>query len=423
MKSRWTRLLPVMIIAFMIAFMDRTNISFAIPTMGRDLGLTPSQLGFAAGVLFLGYGSAQLIGGWIADRGHGKLLITVTLVVWGFAEMAQAYVKTADQLAVVRVVLGLAEGGMFPTFMLFINNWFSPSEQTRANGIWQICYPLAAMVSGPLAGVILRVGNWRDLFIVEAIFPLVWVAAWVWGVADSPAKAKWLSASEKLKLLAHLKKERLSVADLNENSAEDKVTYLSELKRRPLIIFLFAIFFWNLGFLGFIIWMPSVMAAGGNVSAASVGWLSAVPFLMAIIVMQILPLFVKGTGNLNRVASSTILISGLSIVLGAAFGDVSIALNIVLLVIAGATLYASQPPIWSTLNTIVSKKVAGRIVGTMNASGVIGGFSGSYLVGIARDVTGKFSAGLWVLGGCLILSSVLFLWVRQSQGLKVPAVA
>ncbi|SAL68242.1 major facilitator transporter [Caballeronia udeis] len=190
MKSRWTRLLPVMIVAFMIAFMDRTNISFAIPTMGRDLGLTPSQLGFSAGVLFLGYGLAQLIGGWIADRGHGKLLITVTLVVWGFAEIAQAYVKNADQLAVVRVVLGLAEGGMFPTFMLFINNWFSPSEQTRANGIWQICYPLAAMVSGPLAGVILRMGNWRDLFIVEGIFPLVWVAAWVWGVADSPAKAK-----------------------------------------------------------------------------------------------------------------------------------------------------------------------------------------------------------------------------------------
>jgi sugar phosphate permease len=174
MRSRWFRLLPIMMVAFIIAFMDRTNISFAIPSMGKDLTLTASVLGFAAGVLFLGYGLSQTIGGWIADKGHGKALIACLLILWGLVEIAQGFIHTATELVIVRFALGLFEGGIFPAFLLFVKNWFAPSERARANGGWQLCYPLAALLSGPIAGYILRAGDWRDLFIIEGLFPIVW---------------------------------------------------------------------------------------------------------------------------------------------------------------------------------------------------------------------------------------------------------
>ena len=120
-----------MMIAFIIAFMDRTNIGFAIPTMGADLRLDQSSLGFASGVLFLGYGISQPLGGWIADRGYGRALIAVLMVLWGAAEIALGFIETPTQLAMVRFALGFFEGGIFPTMLLFVRNWFAPFR-TRA---------------------------------------------------------------------------------------------------------------------------------------------------------------------------------------------------------------------------------------------------------------------------------------------------
>ena len=171
MLSRWTRLLPVMMVAFIIAFMDRTNIGFAIPTMGAELKLDQSALGFACGVLFLGYGISQPLGGWIADRGHGRALIAALLLLWGTAEIALGFIETPTQLAVVRFALGFFEGGIFPTMLLFVRTWFAPSERARANGVWQLAYPMAAMLSGPIAGYVLEHGTWRTLFIVEGHLP------------------------------------------------------------------------------------------------------------------------------------------------------------------------------------------------------------------------------------------------------------
>src|SRR5271166_7041034 len=189
MRQRWLRLLPIMMVTFIIAFMDRTNISFAIPTMGKELALGTSVLGFASGVLFLGYGLSQSVGGGIADRGHGRVLIAALLVLWGATEIAQGFINSAEALVAVRFFLGLFEGGIFPTFLLFVKNWFAPQERARANGVWQLCYPLAAMLSGPIAGYVLTFGGWRDLFIIEGIFPIVWAVVWIWGVADTPAVA------------------------------------------------------------------------------------------------------------------------------------------------------------------------------------------------------------------------------------------
>jgi len=419
MRQRWLRLLPIMMVTFIIAFMDRTNISFAIPTMGKELALGTSVLGFASGVLFLGYGLSQSVGGWIADRGHGRVLIAALLVLWGATEIAQGYINSAGALVAVRFFLGLFEGGIFPTFLLFVKNWFAPQERARANGVWQLCYPVAAMLSGPIAGYILAFGGWRDLFIIEGIFPIVWAVVWFWGVADTPMKASWLTPEDRQALLAHLARhDSIAVS----GSGVD-ISFTAHMLRLPVLLFTIAVFFWNIGFLGFIIWLPSVIAQGHALSPTLVGWLSAAPFAASILAMQGLTYWSDRTQDRRLIAAASVGISGLALLIGGlTFETNSLAGNMALLIVAGAMLYGSQPVLWSMPGDMLPRGVAGIAMGTINAIGVLGAFLGPYIVGFVRTWTSSFSGGLWVMGSCLLLTTVLVSQVRI-RSVPAPAVA
>ena len=410
MLSRWTRLLPIMMIAFIIAFMDRTNIGFAIPTMGTELKLDQGALGFASGVLFLGYGISQPLGGWIADRGYGRALIATLMVLWGAAEIALGYIDTPTELAVVRFALGFFEGGIFPTMLLFVRTWFAPSERARANGVWQLAYPLAAMLSGPIAGYVLQHGTWRTLFVVEGFFPIAWAAVWLWGVAASPQTARWLSEADRAALLARLNSEaELPAASVTGSSL------MGQMVRPAVLLFTVAVFFWNIGFLGFIIWLPSVIHQDATLSQTTIGWLSALPFAAAIIAMQFLTRWSDRTRDRRAFAAWPILICGGSLVVAAlSYGTNGLVMNITLLTLAGAMLYGSQPVLWSIPGDIVPRHLAGAVSGVMNGVGVLGGFLGPFLVGYVRTMTHSFSTGLGVLGACLLLAGILIYMIREA---------
>lgn len=419
MRQRWTRLLPVMMIAFIIAFLDRTNIGFAIPTMGAELGLTPAILGFASGVLFLGYGISQPMGGWIADRGHGKTLLAWLMLLWGIAEIAQGFIHSPLQLTVARFFLGFFEGGIFPTMLLFVRNWFAPSERARANGVWQLAYPLAAMISGPIAGLTLQYANWRWLFIIEGLFPIVWIPVWLWAVAESPQKATWLKPDDRAALLA-----RLAAEGVQPRSADGPVetTALAQMARRPVLLFTIAIFFWNIGFLGFIIWLPSVLKQDTTLSQAQVGWLSAVPFAAAIAVMQFLTRWSDRTGDRRSFAVVPVAICGLALVAAAVtYTGNSLLMNMLLLTLAGSMLYGSQPVLWSIPSDLLPREVAGTTTGIINGVGVLGAFTGPYVIGYVRTISDSFSIGLAVMGGCLMLAAVLVWCIAEIIPGRVPA--
>jgi sugar phosphate permease len=410
LRSRWTRLLPIMMIAFIIAFMDRTNIGFAIPTMGAELKLDQSALGFASGVLFLGYGISQPLGGWIADRGYGRALIATLMILWGTAEIALGYINTPTELAVVRFALGFFEGGIFPTMLLFVRTWFAPSERARANGVWQLAYPLAAMLSGPIAGYVLQHGTWRTLFIVEGAFPIVWAAVWLWGVAASPQTARWLSPADRAALLARLNAEPELPA-----AAATGSSLVAQMARPAVLLFTVAVFFWNIGFLGFIIWLPSVIHQDATLSQTTVGWLSALPFAAAIIAMQFLTRWSDRTRDRRIFAAWPILICGATLVAAAlSYTSNGLWMNMALLTLAGAMLYGSQPVLWSITGDIVPRHLAGAVSGVMNGVGVFGGFLGPFVVGYVRTQTNSFSAGLGVLGVCLLLAGFLIYQIREA---------
>jgi sugar phosphate permease len=411
MQQRWFRLLPIMMMTYIIAFMDRTNIAFAIPTMSKELGFSPSVVGFAAGVLFLALGISQSGGGWLADRGHGKSMIFWLMILWGITEMAQGLIHTATELALIRFLLGFFEGAIFPTMLLFVRNWFAPSERARANGIWQLSYPLAAMISGPIAGYILSGGSWRTLFVVEGIFPIVWSLVWLWGVAESPRKARWLTGEDRRALMTRLSAETLAAGDLDVKAP---TTVGQQLRRRPVVLFCIAVFLWNIGFLGFVIWLPSVLHQDKSLSESAIGWLTSVPFAVAIGVILLLTWLSDKMRDRRLFSSLPILICGLAlIVAGQTYSSNTLFINMALLTVAGSMLYGSQPVLWSIPAEIVPSSVLGLVMGIMNTFGILGSFSGPYLVGYTQGLTHTFSAGLLVMGISMALSSLLLWQIRE----------
>jgi sugar phosphate permease len=422
MDQRWFRLLPVMMVTFIIAFMDRTNIGFAIPLMGKELSITASVLGFASGVLFFGYGMSQTVSGWLADKGHGRVLVAALMVLWGLTEISQGFVHSATQLVIVRFAIGLFEGGVFPTFLLFVKNWFAPSERARANGIWQLCYPLAAVISGPIAGYILRSGDWRSLFIIEGFFPLVWVFVWLWGVADSPLQAKWLNEADRERIVEKIESENKLRAQREAPGVP--ASFRSQMTRLPVLLFTASILLWNVGFLGFVIWLPSVIHQQPGLTQTEVGWLSAIPYACAIVVMQILTYWSDRTLDRRLFSALPLAVSGAALVIGGlSYGSNTFVVNMGLLVIAGAMLYGSQPVLWSIATEILPSSVTGSVSGTINAVGVLGAFAGPYLVGYVRALTQSFSAGLLVMGGSLIGTCILVLLIKEAGRPRTPAVS
>src|SRR5579871_4007421 len=196
-EQRWFRVISVAFIMYTIAFIDRTNISLALPSMVRDLHLTPTEAGNATGVFFWGYLVLQIPGGYLAEHWSAKRFVSILLVAWGLCFVSTAFVRTGEGFWWMRLLLGVAEGGVWPAVLVLLSHWFPSRERARANAFWMLCLPVAVVVSSPLSGWILGHWNWRVLLIVEGLFPFVWLAVWLGRISDYPRQAPWISKDER----------------------------------------------------------------------------------------------------------------------------------------------------------------------------------------------------------------------------------
>ena len=170
-SQRWLHIIPVAFIMYTIAFIDRTNVSLALPSMSRALHMNPTQAGGAAGVFFWGYVLLQIPGGHLAQRWSAKRFVAILLVVWGLCSVGCGLVQTWQQFWAMRLLLGVAEGGVWPAVLVLLSHWFPRGERARANAYWMLCLPVAVIVSSPLSGWILGRWNWRVLLIAEGALP------------------------------------------------------------------------------------------------------------------------------------------------------------------------------------------------------------------------------------------------------------
>ena len=179
-NGRWFHVLVPVMVLCIVSYMDRTNIGFAIPGgMSKDLAMSASFAGLAAGIFFIGYLFLQVPGGALAARGNAKRFLTWSMVAWGVISIATSYITSETQLLVLRFALGVAEGGMLPVVLTMVARWFPDEERARATAITIMFVPIANIISGPIAGLIIQNFGWRNLFLFEGIASFVLILPWI----------------------------------------------------------------------------------------------------------------------------------------------------------------------------------------------------------------------------------------------------
>jgi sugar phosphate permease len=414
-KERWLRIIPIALLMYTISFINRTNISLALPGISRDLHLTGSQAGQLAGVFFWGYLLLQIPGAWLAERWSAKWLIAVMLAAWGACAIGCGLARNWQELALMRFLLGLAEGSVYPATLVLLANWFPRSERARANGFWNLCLPMAVVFASPLSGWLLDQWNWRVMLVASGVVPFVWLVLWVLFISDSPRKAKWISPAERDYLEQTLAAERAAAETARRSSS------LATLLQPQLLVMVGFYFCFIFGTIGMVFWMPTVLAQKAHSSNLVTSSLYVVPFIVGAIAMVLNALHSDKMRE-RRVHAAVPLLAGGALLLAAvAASSASPLLAYGLLCGAGVGLFGPLGPFWSLPSERLPKEVAGPAIGVVNAVGSLGGYFGPLAVGTLQKQTGDFRLAFCVLAGALLLGGLLALLLDTAPKAESPA--
>jgi MFS family permease len=418
-KARWWRIIPPTIIIYIIAYMDRVNIGFAMAGgMNQALGMTKAVAGLAAGMFFWGYLVLQIPGGHLAEHGSAKKFIAWTILGWGSISFLTGFVHNSWQLLIMRFLLGVAEGGVYPAVLVVIGKWFPQKELGRANGLFLISLPLSAAVTNPISGWVVTQYSWRGLFFFEGIVSLALIAIWLPLISDRPEEAKWISAAEKEYLLTTLAKEKaIAVANMKKAS-EVKWSYKRLFMDKNIWIMAILYVCYTSGTYGYLIWLPTLLKDLTKMSLTNVGWLSAVPLAAAVVGVYWFGALSDRKGN-RRIWCANALWG-----FGAAFWFATlfpkhIWLSYGLICVTGLLSKAMQSPCWSMPALVFPPGVAGGARGIINGIGNLGGFIGPVLVGWFSTKFGSMNYGIYSLAVILVIGgSVTMLMPKVTAGYK-----
>jgi sugar phosphate permease len=414
-NQRWLRIIPVAFIMYTIAFIDRTNISLALPSMSRTLHMSPPQAGAAAGVFFWGYLLLQIPGGYLAQRWSAKRFVSILLVLWGACSVGCGLVHTWREFWLMRLLLGVAEGGVWPATLILLAHWFPRTERARANAYWMLCLPVAVVGSSPLSGWILGRWDWRVLLVSEGLFPLLWLVIWWCFIDDHPCEAHWISAQELQHLETTLERE---ASELDPVTPEP---LLRSLLRPPLLLMVGFYFLLNSGNYGYLFWLPSAMEKAQKLSSNEVGVLFTLPYLMTAAGMVI----VSRRSDKRRERRWHV---ALAMAWGGVFMLTSVlltrpfpALSFLAISLVGAGSYGALGPFWAIPTETLPRAVSGSAMGLVNALGNLGGYFGPLAIGYLNQHTGNFVYAFGMLSVAYFLSSVLVLFLHPQTGRSAGA--
>lgn len=407
-EQRWLRILAVSFVMYTIAYIDRTNVSMALPAMSADLHMDPQRAGDALGVFFWGYLLLQMPAGHLAQHWSAKRVVAILLVAWGLCSVATGLVHTATQFWVMRLVLGLAEGGVWPAVLVLVAHWFPRAERARANAYWMLCLPISVIISSPLSGWLLTRWNWRVLLIVEGALPFLWLLIWLVTIDDYPRDAAWISSEEREFLEMTLARET------SDFKNEEHVSYLSALLS-PQVLILTAIYFMrNFGSYGSLFWLPTALGKGKKLSDIAVGNLNTIPYIVAAILMVWTAKSSDRTGERRAHMSFTVGGSGVAFLAALCFPG-SPLISFALLSLAVGLVYASLGPFWALPTETLPRKSVATALGLINAIGNLGGYFGPVVVGYFLKRSGGFVYGFGLLGIALIIGGGMGFLLRPAS--------
>lgn len=405
-KKRWLHIIPAVVIVYIVAYMDRTNIAIGIAGgMDKELGMTASFAGLVAGIFFIGYIFLQIPGGQIAERYSAKKFIAWTIVAWGGFALLTGFVQTPTQLLLIRFILGVAEGGVYPAILALIGHWFPNEERARAIAFFQMNLAVASIITGPLSGWLIELHGWREMFIIEGALSLLLLVVWMPLVADHPHQAKWLDPVERKWIESKLAEDRGTIGIVKQESITTVIRSINLWK----LIGIY--FFVQVGFYGFALWMPALIKQLTGSGMTKVGMLTAAPYVLCIFGQYFIAKWCDQTMNRRLYTAIPLLGFAVCLTLSVVL-ESNVWLAYGMMVVCGFFLQAYAGPFWTLPPLLFPPNVLGGVRGTINALGNLGGFIGPYLVGLLTVTVSK-NAGMMVLVGALLLAFILLFTLPQ----------
>src|SRR6185437_6313477 len=410
-KKRWYRLIPIVFITYSLAYLDRANFGFALAGgMAHDLNITAAMSSLLGSLFFLGYFFFQIPGALYAANKSAKKLIFWSLILWGLLAMATGIISNIDFLIVIRFMLGVVESAVMPAMLIFLSRWFTKSERSRANTFLILGNPVTILWMSILSGYLVKSVGWRWMFIYEGLPAIIWAFIWWQIIEDKPRNAKWLTEPEKNNLEEILLLEQQVIKPVRN--------YAEAFKSKVVILLCLQYALWSIGVYGFVLWLPSIINAAPNSNIVTTGWLSSIPYLLAIVAMLSASYFSDKTLNRKIFVWPFLLVGAVAFYGSYLVGTSNFWLSFVLLVIAGGAMYAPYGPFFAIITEILPKNVSGGAIALINSFGALGSFAGSYLVGYLNGTTGGFGASYIFMSGSLFLSALLTMLAVKNSGTK-----
>jgi ACS family tartrate transporter-like MFS transporter len=406
------RLMPFLFLLYIIAYLDRINMSFAVLQMRGQLDLSERVIGRAAGMFFIGYFFFQLPSNLILEKFGVRRWISLLMIAWGVISCLMIFIRGPISFYAMRFLLGAAEAGFFPGMILYMKRWFPANARARAVAWFMTANPLAGVVGSPISGALLNLhgaglSGWQWMFLIEGLPAIVFGAVVFWTLCDHPNEAHWLAVNEKEWLIAKLAEEQRA------ESAVSRGDFWKVLVSPRIWLLSMVYFGLSTTMYGVTLWLPSVIRSFSTMSYFWVGTVAVLPFLVTVIVMVLVGMRSDRAGERrwHTAIPAYIAAGGLT---AAAYG------NSTMVVIAGITIgmafaEAMGGPFWAMATSRLSGLSAAAGIAVINSLANLGGYFGPDIIGLFRSANGGFKGGLLAIAATVTVSGSVALIVGRER--------
>jgi MFS family permease len=408
MKRVFWRLMPFLLLAYLIAYIDRVNVGFASLQMNKAVGIDPKTYGLGAGIFFIGYFLLEVPSNLGLEKFGASKWIARIMVSWGIISGACALIGGPTSFLVLRFLLGAAEAGFFPGVILYLTYWFPSEYRAKIVGIFMVAIPVAGLTGSPISGAVLGMdgvlglGGWQWVFIVEAVPAIVLGVVSVFWLTDRPEHAAWLTGEQRAWLAGKLLMERRRATKVRQLSV-----WKVMVNKHVLVMAL--VYSGAAGASSAMaLWQPQVIKSFGLTNLET-GFLNAVPYAISAVLMIVWGRSSDRSGE--RVWHNALPLGWMGLAMAATFFAHS--LWVLTLILAGT--YASKGPFWALSSEWLAAPVAAVGLAQINALGNLSGFFCNFLIGWIKDETGSFPLAIMPIAALAVAGTIAVIIVGRDQ--------
>ena len=408
------RIIPFMFLLYIVSYLDRANIGYAALEMNKELALTSEAFGFISGIFFIGYFLFEVPSNVMLNRYGARVWIARILVTWGLIAAATAFAQTANQLYVLRFLLGVAEAGFFPGVIVYLTYWFRSKELATTVALFTAAIPVSYIIGAPLSTWIMDNikwfdwSGWRWMLFLEGVPAVFLGVACFFFLTDKPEQAKWLTQAEKDWLIAELERDRQSRKNVK------RLSVFKTMVNKKVLYLAFIYFVYQCGSLGVGYWMPQIIKGfSSDLTHTQIGLISMLPYIVATAAMIIWSRSSDRRNERKMHSAIPLAVAALGLI-GAGMLPSAVA-SMAMICVALSGLYSFKSPFWALPTLFLDRATAAVSIAVINSIGNLGGFVGPSLIGVVKGNSQSAATGLLFLSALLVIAFLMTALMRVTN--------